>query len=93
MMKYVSTRGFGAVEAGEAVMQGLAPDGGLFVPAEWPEFDWRGALSEDTLETEAKLLEALMPGCTDAETVHRAYAGKFEGSSVSATSLKAEVGP
>lgn len=83
MMKYVSTRGFGAVEAGEAVMQGLAPDGGLFVPAEWPEFDWRGALSEDALETEAKLLEALMPGCTDAETVHRAYAGKFEGGELS----------
>ena len=37
-MKYVSTRGGGGVLAfSEAVSEGLAPDGGLYVPAEFPD--------------------------------------------------------
>lgn len=38
-MRYVSTRG-GAPEVGfvDAVLGGLAPDGGLYVPREWPSF-------------------------------------------------------
>jgi len=36
-MKYVSTRGeSSAVSFGEALTQGLAPDGGLYVPEHWP---------------------------------------------------------
>lgn len=48
-MRYVSTRG-GCVDRGfsEVLMEGLAPDGGLYVPAEYPAIDeatlrrWRG---------------------------------------------------
>ncbi len=38
-MKYLSTRG-GAPQVGfiDALLQGLAPDGGLYVPAAWPVF-------------------------------------------------------
>src|SRR5690606_12415268 len=38
-MRYVSTRG-GAPAVGflDAVLGGLAPDGGLYVPEEWPSF-------------------------------------------------------
>lgn len=37
-MKYVSTRGSApAVGFGDVLLAGLAPDGGLYVPAEWPE--------------------------------------------------------
>ncbi|MFO1184335.1 MAG: threonine synthase [Bauldia sp.] len=37
---YVSTRGGGsAVGFGEALIAGLAPDGGLFVPVAWPKLD------------------------------------------------------
>lgn len=39
-MKYISTRGLSApVSAEEAILTGLAPDGGLFVPAYIPRFD------------------------------------------------------
>jgi len=38
-MRYVSTRGEApAVGFSDAVLAGLAPDGGLYVPAEWPSF-------------------------------------------------------
>jgi len=39
-MKYISTRGKApAVSFSEAILNGLAPDGGLYVPQEWPTFD------------------------------------------------------
>ena len=41
-MKFVSTRGAGPVSIGEAISAGIAPDGGLFVPSEFP----RVSLSE-----------------------------------------------
>ena len=38
-MKYISTRGEAqAIGFLDAVLVGLAPDGGLFVPQEWPTF-------------------------------------------------------
>lgn len=38
-MKFVSTRtGGGAVSLSQAITQGLAPDGGLFIPSELPRF-------------------------------------------------------
>jgi threonine synthase len=46
-MKYVSTRGKApSVSFGEALAQGLAPDGGLYVPEQWPQLaiaDFDGA--------------------------------------------------
>ncbi|MDR0855347.1 MAG: threonine synthase [Christensenellaceae bacterium] len=45
-MKFVSTRGKSpAVSASQAILNGIAPDGGLYVPEEFP------ALSKDDLET------------------------------------------
>ena len=39
-MKYVSTRGKAeAVDSAQAVLQGIAGDGGLFVPTEIPKAD------------------------------------------------------
>ena len=39
-MKFVSTRGQApAVSASAAMLEGLAPDGGLYVPARWPSYD------------------------------------------------------
>ena len=44
-MDYISTRGQSpAVDSAQAVLSGLAPDGGLYVPAAIPAFDWRGCL-------------------------------------------------
>jgi threonine synthase len=49
-MKYISTRG-GAAPAGflDVVLEGLAPDGGLYIPEVWPE------LSADELRAYAKM--------------------------------------
>ena len=45
-MEYQSTRGGSTgVSAAEAIVRGLAPDGGLYVPAAFPKADldaWRG---------------------------------------------------
>lgn len=38
-MRYWSTRGAGPVSLSQAIAQGLAPDGGLFVPEDMPEID------------------------------------------------------
>ena len=37
-MKMVSTRGAGAVTPSMAILRGLAPDGGLYVPESFPAF-------------------------------------------------------
>jgi threonine synthase len=45
-MKYISTRGVPGSEGAElksfdeVLLQGLAPDGGLYVPTRWPKFDY-----------------------------------------------------
>ncbi|MBI4031914.1 MAG: threonine synthase, partial [Proteobacteria bacterium] len=39
-MRYISTRGPGAPQSfADVLLSGLAPDGGLYVPAQWPEPD------------------------------------------------------
>lgn len=45
-----------------AVLQGIAPDGGLYIcdPAAL-RFDWRAALEKDTLSMAADILHALLP--------------------------------
>ena len=41
-MRFISTRGNApAVTASEAILQGLAPDGGLYVPEEFPQISMR----------------------------------------------------
>ncbi len=46
-MSYFSTRGGTVVTASQAILAGLAPNGGLYVPAMFPEVDlqWIGALT------------------------------------------------
>lgn len=40
MTRYISTRGGGAPQGfTDTLLQGLAPDGGLFIPEEWPKLD------------------------------------------------------
>ena len=55
-MSYVSTRGAGLpVGFGAALLQGLAPDGGLYVPASWPRLEpsafREGASLSETAQT------------------------------------------
>lgn len=47
-MKYISTRGKDfASSSYEAILKGLADDGGLFVREDFPEFSWKSYLEKD----------------------------------------------
>ena len=62
-MEYCSTRGNQNVDLASAVMQGLAPDGGLFVPDSLPRMSaetFEGCHS--LAEIGARLLEPLFRG-------------------------------
>ena len=82
-MLYTSTRGGApAVSSARAIVDGLAPDGGLYVmaPDEIPQLDWRSFLALDYPTLAAKVLSALLPDFDEAEAktlVTAAYTGKF----------------
>ena len=60
-MKFVSTRkGFEATSA-ESVFQGLAPDGGLYMPENLPAFDWKACLQGTSMDMSTMILSALLP--------------------------------
>lgn len=79
-MKYQSTRNRALTASpAEAVLAGIAPDGGLFMPEAIPSMDWQALLQEDTLTMSARILSALLPDYPNMDAlVHRGYAGKFE---------------
>ena len=80
-MVYVSTRGGAQADAPEAILRGIAADGGLFVDPALGEspFDWRQCLQKDALGIQTMLLSYLLPGLDGMdELVRRAYSGKFE---------------
>ena len=81
-----STRGDRYVSAPEAVLEGLAPDGGLYVDpglggaaGAGAAFDMQGCLQLPPLEQAERILTRLLPGFGDMGTlVRRAYEGRFE---------------
>ena len=79
-MDNISTRGMSpAVDSAQAVLNGLAPDGGLYVPKSIPAFDWQGCLQKSSQGMSEMILSALLPDIPDmGELVKKAYTGKFE---------------
>ena len=80
-MIYQSTRGPEQCRDTQAVLRGLARDGGLYVfpTGQAPKADVRALLSMETLERTAAVVSALLPGFEDmGELVRLSYAGKFE---------------
>ena len=80
-MNYQSTRGALFARAPEAVLKGIAEDGGLYVDPSLGErpFDWRAALALPPLAMQSRILAHLLPGFGDMDAlVAEAYAGKFE---------------
>ena len=79
-MRYHSTRSpEPSVDSAQAVLEGLAPDGGLYMPEAIPDFDWRKCLEGDSLSMSTAILSALLPDIPDMPAlVSRAYTGKFE---------------
>ena len=79
-MIYHSTRGNAyRVDSAQAVLEGLAPDGGLYMPEALPAFDWQKCLQGDSLAMATDILSALLPDIPDMDVlVKKAYTGKFE---------------
>ena len=64
----------------EAIVRGLAPDGGLYTPDKIPCIDWRALRSLDYTHMAAKVISALLPDFSEEELfklVSDAYRGKF----------------
>ena len=79
-MQFQSTRDPNTiVSSSEAILRGLAPDGGLYMPRAIPAFDWQHCLTLSAQQMSAAILSALLPDIPNMEAlVKRAYTGKFE---------------
>ena len=86
-MNYHSTRSrVQKVDGAEAVIQGLAPDGGLYMPEALPAFDAAQCLKKDVYGMATMILSALLPDIPDMETlVKKAYTGKFSAPDLTPT--------
>ena len=78
-MLYHSTRSKEfCADSAQAVLQGLAPDGGLYMPCALPAFDWQACLQGDTYHMATAILSAFLPDIPGMEQlVRKAYTGKF----------------
>ena len=80
-MDYQSTRNSAlTADSAQAVLQGIAPDGGLYIadPAKL-DFDWKAALECDARGMSERILHALLPDFPDMKgIVERSYKDKFE---------------
>ena len=82
-MRYVSTRGQAPVrDFAGVLLAGLAEDGGLYVPEQWPEFspaDWRALRGKPYAEIAARVMQPFVGGAIPFETLgaicRDAYAG------------------
>ena len=78
-MIYHSTRNTSLrADSAQAVLEGLAADGGLYVPQALPEFDWKKCLDGSAMDMATAILSALLPDIPNMEElVRKAYTGKF----------------
>ena len=93
-MFYHSTRSAShCVDSAEAVLEGLAPDGGLYMPQNLPEFDWQDCLRGSSMDMSTRILSALLPDIPDMpRLVRQAYTGKFETEDLTPTVPVGEFG-
>ncbi len=79
-MLYHSTRNNqSAVDSAQAVLSGLAPDGGLYVPEKLPQIDVAACLKEQPMAMASRIIGAMLPDIPNmAALVDRAYRGKFQ---------------
>ena len=64
------------VDSAQAVLSGLAPDGGLYVPAALPQLDVNACLKENTMGMATRIIGAMLPDLPDMEgLVRKAYTG------------------
>ena len=67
--------------APEAILSGIAPDGGLFVPAELPNADIRSILSLNPIPMAAAILHIMLPSFSEEQLIQlitKGYSDKFD---------------
>ena len=86
-MLYHSTRNRAlTADSAQAVLEGLAPDGGLYMPESLPSFDAQACLGCSAQEMSAMILSALLPDIPNMDRlVKNAYTGKFESEALTPT--------
>lgn len=60
-MQYISTRGYGPVSFKDVLLDGLAPDGGLYLPVDYPLFDFEKIESFKTKSYQQVAFEVMYP--------------------------------
>ena len=98
-MNYISTRGNNQkMTSAQAIIAGLADDGGLFVPDELPQVDMefiKGLTKLSYQERAARVLGCFLTDYTDEEIkgcVERAYGGgKFDDAAVAPLNIMEDV--
>ena len=79
-MYYYSTRSQHKATDVQAVLNGMAPDGGLYIEPEMEKrpFDWQACLQQSPLKMAEMVLSHMLPGFDNmGELVEKAYEGKF----------------
>ena len=79
-MLYHSTRSKETcVDSAQAVLNGLAPDGGLYMPEKLPTLDVAACLKKPTIGMAETIIGAVLPDIPEMDVLaNRAYSGKFE---------------
>ncbi|MBR2311470.1 MAG: threonine synthase [Oscillospiraceae bacterium] len=79
-MLYHSTRSKETtVDSAQAVLNGLAPDGGLYMPEKLPTLDVAACLKMSTIDMAAEIIGAILPDIPEMDLLaKKAYCGKFE---------------
>ena len=83
-MQMLSTRGAAAVTPSMAILRGLAPDGGLYVPAAFPSFTFEEITAMADMNYEARayaVLSRFLPDFGEEElkaAIHGAYGTGFD---------------
>ncbi len=86
-MQYHSTRGAAPrTDSAQAVLTGLASDGGLYLPERIPAFDWEKCVASEAMDMAQMILSAFLPDIPDmGGLVKKAYTGKFETEALTPT--------
>lgn len=82
MIRYISTRGGGVPQTFEQVLlTGLAPDGGLYVPEEWPKIDIKSLRGKSYNEIALNVMYPFVEGCIARDDfekiINKTYAPEF----------------
>lgn len=82
MIQYISTRGGGVPQTFEQVLlSGLAPDGGLYVPQEWPQINLNDLQGKNYTEIAEIVMYPFVEGCIPREDfkkiIQQTYSAEF----------------